>query len=163
MPLEFLTAEVPADLAYSLKEFPKVPTQQKAKLSQDALEMIKKRLEEILEVTENIPSQPVIAEAIGVKIRFLLYHFPELCRAIADKRRKIISNNTMLKRAAKIEKAKAITENMFTESRPISRRKIGNALEKEGLTFADRETRQAALEVLSDHQPPNTLPSKNYE
>lgn len=162
MPLEFLTAEVPADLAYSLKEFQKVPTQQKAKLSQDALEMIRKRLEEILEGTV-LPSQPVIAATFGVKIRFLLYHFPELCRAIADKRRKIISNNTMLKRAAKIEKAKAITENMFTELRPISRRKIWSALEKEGLTFADREIRQAALEVLSDHQPSNALPSKNLE
>lgn len=159
MPLDFLTAEIPADLAYSVKEFPKVPTRKKPKVSQDTLEMIRKRLEKILEGVDH-PSQPVIAKTIGVKISFLLYHFPELCRAIADKRRKMISNHTMLKRAAKIEKAKAITESMFTELRPISRRKIGSAMEKEGLTFADRETRRAALEVLSDHQPSNVLPSK---
>lgn len=161
-PLAFLTAEVPADLAYSVKEFPKITTIKRPKPSQNTLEIIRKRLEEILEGTDP-PSQPIIANSIGVTISFLLYHFPELCRAISDKRRKIISNNTMLKRAEKIEKAKAITESMFTELRPISRRKLWSALEKEGLTFADRETRQAALKVLSDHQPSNALPSHNLE
>jgi hypothetical protein len=151
MPLQLLTEEISSEVTHINKYLNKTTSKPKVKLSHEELRTLRERLIGLLESDPPL-SQPEISEALGIKLRFLLYHFPDLCRQAAKRRRQVISINTAHKRAEKIKKTKEITENMLSEPRPISRRKIGKALEKQGLPFADAEIRRAALEVLDKYK-----------
>lgn len=156
MPIQLLTAEIPANLADHIGSFEKARANRKQKFSQQQFAEMKNQLEAIIEGPES-PTQLAAASQLGVKRRFLNHHFPELARAISDKHKQMVSIRTMGKRAAKVKKAKAVTEKMFTDKNPISRRKIWAALENEGLTFADPETRHAVREVVEEHHHRDTI------
>lgn len=89
---------------------------------------------------------------LGIKRRFLNHHFPELARAISDKHKQAVAILSAEKRASKTKRTRAAITKIFDEHRPISRRKIWAALENEGLTFADAETRHTVREVIEEHK-----------
>lgn len=150
MPVQFLSDEVTSDAAVVSQGVRKHNPTHKTKASRETLLGIRRQLESILE-GDDLVSQPAVAKALGVKLRFLLYHFPDLCSAIAQKRRARIAALAKEKRDVRVQKAKAVAEQMLTDLRPISRRKLSRALETEGLSFADAEVRGAALLVLTEH------------
>lgn len=152
MPIQFLSGEIPGNLRGANQQFHKHLPIRRVKPTPEVLRAMRGRLEAIL-AGDDLPSQPDIAEALGVKLRFLLYHFPDLTKAISGKRRNVISAQVAEKRRLKIRNAKAIAEKMFVELRPISRRKLWAAMQDEGLSFADRDVRNAALSVIAEHLP----------
>jgi ribosomal protein S27AE len=151
MPIELLTAEIPKDLPDKIGPFEKVHAVCRRKLSDLQFVEMKNRLESILANIES-PTQISVATQLGVNRRFLNHHFPELARAISDKHKKAVAIQTLEKRANRTIKAKAVTTKMLSENKPISRRQISAALEKEGLTLAEPEMRHAVRDVIEEHR-----------
>jgi len=150
MPIQFLTADIPSDFSLRIGQFEMAHSATRKKLTEAEHNAIEIRLKAILDSPEP-PTRATLGTILSVKSRFLTHHFTELVRAIADKRKQVISFRTAKKRSKKISQAKALTEEMFVQQRPISRRKLWSALKNEGLTFADPETRRAVREVIDEH------------
>lgn len=154
MPAEFLTAEIPRDFASRIGYFQKVHAIPRTKMTDDERAAMKRKLEEILGCPD-APTQLAVAEMLGINRRYLNHHFPELASQISDKHKRVTSERTEKKRAHKVKTAKAVTETMLNELRPISNRKIGAALRNEGLILADPETRRAVREVIDEYTRPS--------
>lgn len=150
LPIQFLTENIPNDFAEQIDHFKKGAPSHRPKLTQGEYEAIKTRLTTIVEGPD-APTQASVAEMLQVRRRVLNHHFPDLARAISDKHKLFVAARTAEKRAAKIKKTKAVTQAMFDQQRPISKRKIDAALHVAGLTMADGEIRQAVKEVVSEN------------
>lgn len=148
LPIQFLTENIPDDFAKQIDHFKRGQSSRRPRLKRDEHEAIKRHLMEIIDGPE-APTQIAVAEMFQVKRRFLTHHFPDLARAISDKHKRIVAACAAEKRAAKIKKTKAVTQTMFDQRRPISKRKIDAALHLAGLTMADGEIRQAVKEVVN--------------
>ena len=148
LPIQFLTAEIPNDLEGRIGEFKKGKSSRRKKLTQEKHAEVLRLLTAVIEGPD-APTQLAVAEKLQVKRRFLNHHFPDLVRAISDKHKRVVAARTAEKRAAKINKARAVTQKMFDDRRPISKRKVDKALHAEGLTLADGEIRHAVKEVIT--------------
>lgn len=150
LPIQFLTADIPGDFARHISHFKRGQSSKRAKLTREEYDAIKRRLTAILESLD-APTQRAVAELLQVTVRFLNHHFTDLFRAISDRHKQVVATRTAEKRATKIKMAKAVTQTMFDQQRPISKRKIDAALHVEGLTMADGEIRQAVKEVVNEN------------
>lgn len=150
-PLEFLSRDIPKDIADQIEDYPLVHRCKKVKRSEAEMAGIKNFLIACLD-SDAAPTQRSVAELLGVNRRFLNYNFPELTRAISDKHKRASASRVTAKREARIAKAKEIVQEMLTELKPISRRKMWAELEKNGLTFADPVIRHATQTVLAEYQ-----------
>lgn len=154
MPIEFLTADIPSDLSSSIGQFEMAHSATRRKLTEAEHDEIEAQLKVLLE-SPSPPTRVRLGEMLSVKSRFLTHHFAQLVRAISSKRRQLNLIRSEEKRSKKIARAKAAAEELFTLQRPISRRKLWTAVETQGLTFADPETRRAVREVIEEHQQSN--------
>lgn len=159
LPIQFLTADIPSDLPLRIGQFEMAHSATRRKFAEGELDAIQAQLTTILESSE-APTRDKLGKILGVKSRFLTHHFPELVRAISNKRKQQSSIRSAEKRSIKIGRAKAATEELFVQQRPISRRKLWAALENQGLTFADPETRRAVREVIEEYQQNNGAENK---
>lgn len=150
MPIQLLSAEIPENILDQIGYYEKANAHPRRKLSKKQFAAIKSQLEVILAGPDS-PTQLTVAAMLGVKRRFLNHHFSELARAISDKHKQAVAILSAEKRASKTKQARAVITKIFDEHRPISRRKIWAALENEGLTFADAETRHTVREVIEEH------------
>lgn len=154
MPIEFLTADIPSDLSSSIGQFEIAHSATRRKLTEAEHREIEAQLQALLE-SPSPPTRARLGEMLSVKSRFLTHHFPELVCAISSRRRQLNLIRSEEKRSKKIARAKAATEELFTQQRPISRRKLWAAVATQGLTFADPQTRRAVREVIEEHQQNN--------
>ncbi|TXI92102.1 MAG: hypothetical protein E6Q34_06715 [Burkholderiaceae bacterium] len=149
-PLEFLSGEIPNDLADQISNYPLVQKSKRVKRSEAEMERIKNLLMASLD-SDAAPTQKSMAAQLGVNRRFLNHNFPELARAISDKHKRVSAISASAKREERIAKAKEIVQKMLTSQQPISRRKMWAELAKNGLTFADPVIRQAIRGVLDEY------------
>lgn len=147
LPIEFLTAEIHADLDARIGQFKKHSASKRIQRTQQEMDHIRRKLMEVIEGPD-APTQLAVAEMLGVNRRVLNHHFPELVRQVSDKHKRVSAVRTEEKRQAKIGKAVAITQAMFDQRKAISKRKVDKALHAEGLTLADSETRHAVKDVI---------------
>lgn len=159
-PIQFLTADIPADFASGVGSFELPPAIRAKPRSKEELRAIEAALKLIADGPD-AQNRIDVAASLGVTPRFLVHHFPELASAISEKWRRNLAVRTARKRAEKIRRAKAVIEKMFVQLRPISRRAIWAALEHDGLTFADRDIRQAVRAVIEEHRRKNAEPMED--
>lgn len=150
MPVEFMTSDIPEDFPNRIGYFERTRASSRRKLSDNERAAMKSRLEEILDC-QDAPTQLAVAEKLGVSRRFLNHHFTKLARQISDKHKRVQAERTSAKQAQKAQITKSVTESMLNELRPISNRKIGMELRKEGQILADPATRKVVREVLDEH------------
>lgn len=148
LPIQFLTADIPDDLEGRIDKFKKGWSSKRRKFTQEDRDKVLRQLTAVIEGPD-APTQLAVAEKLQVKRRFLNHHFPDLFRAISEKHKRAVAARTAEKRAAKINKAKAVTQKMFDDRQSISKRKVDKALHAEGLTLADGEIRHAVKEVIT--------------